>query len=299
MAPESQTSRATAYGLAAIVAWGITTGLLRIIGESFGAALGTALYCTLGAGLLWIFRRPKSLRDLPAPYLWVTGALFVIYNVSFGLSLGFAKDANQALEVSIVNYLWPTLMVAFSVALPPWRKVGWTLIPGILLAVIGIGQVVSGDAGLNPSKIVENVSTYPLPYALGLCAAVSWGLYSVLAPRLAKGHDGITVFFTATAASAWLVYAAVGEAIPAAVDARAILALLAGAVLVSVGYACWNVGITHGNLTLLASASYATPILASGSGALLLGATLGWAFWQGVALVTVGSLLSWWATRRN
>lgn len=52
MAPESQTSRATAYGLAAIVAWGITTGLLRIIGESFGAALGTALYCTLGAGLL-------------------------------------------------------------------------------------------------------------------------------------------------------------------------------------------------------------------------------------------------------
>jgi hypothetical protein len=50
-------------------------------------------------------------------------------------------------------------------------------------------------------------------------------------------------------------------------------------------------------MMILASASYATPVLSSAVAATLLGTTLPVAFWQGVALVVAGSLLSWHATR--
>jgi drug/metabolite transporter (DMT)-like permease len=297
MLSEKPTRRGTLMGLSAIMSWGVLTVLIRLIGESFGAALGTALYCTIGAGLLWIVRRPKSVRCLPACYLWGAGTLFVVYNVCVGLALGLAKDSNQALEVSLVNYLWPTLMVLFSVLIPPRRRIGWSLVPGTLLAITGIAIVVSGDAGPSLSAIARNVSAHPLPYALALCSGVSWALYSVLTPRLARGYDGTTLFLTGAAGGAWLVYAMVGEQAPGPPSIRDIAVLLAGALMTAAGYVLWSTGLTHGELRLLAPASYATPVLTSGAGIVILGATLSLAFWEGVALVTVGALLSWRATR--
>ncbi|MOA50751.1 Aromatic amino acid exporter YddG [compost metagenome] len=63
------------------------------------------------------------------------------------------------------------------------------------------------------------------------------------------------------------------------------------------GYALWNVGILKGNLTLLATASYFTPVLSTFFAALWLSTRLTASFWQGVAMVTAGSLLCWVATR--
>ena len=63
------------------------------------------------------------------------------------------------------------------------------------------------------------------------------------------------------------------------------------------GYALWNLGILKGNLTLLATASYFTPVLSTFFAAVWLSTALTAAFWQGVAMVTAGSLICWAATR--
>jgi drug/metabolite transporter (DMT)-like permease len=68
-------------------------------------------------------------------------------------------------------------------------------------------------------------------------------------------------------------------------------------VALGLAYAAWNVGILHGNVSLLAAASYFTPVLfrAGGDPAQRRAVVV---FWQGAGMVCLGSLLCWYATRR-
>ncbi|MBK7822240.1 MAG: aromatic amino acid DMT transporter YddG [Tessaracoccus sp.] len=288
--------RATLSGLLAIVLWATVVGLTRLVTESFGATLGNALICTFASVALWATRRPGRLRDLPLRYLVVCGGLFVLYQICMGLSVGFARDAHQAIEVSIVNYLWPTFTVLLAVALPPKTKVGWVFAPGVLLAVAGVVWVIGGDAGLDPGRMATNLAGNPVPYALALAGALSWAFYSTLTPRLARGADGITLFMTASAVAGWALHLVGGGSLARVPTAGGIVALGVASVVIAAGYAFWNTGVLRGNLPLLASASYATPVLSAATASLLLGAALSASFWQGVVLVTVGSLLGWRAT---
>jgi drug/metabolite transporter (DMT)-like permease len=53
-----------------------------------------------------------------------------------------------------------------------------------------------------------------------------------------------------------------------------VIKLVMCAVALGFGYAAWNVGILHGNVSLLAAASYFTPVLSSALAAVLLSAAL-------------------------
>lgn len=74
--------------------------------------------------------------------------------------------------------------------------------------------------------------------------------------------------------------------------------LLTGIVMGS-GYALWNVAILRGNMLLLATLSYFTPVISTLFSSLILGVVLGLSFWQGVIMVTLGSLICWWVTRES
>ncbi|KAB7790149.1 drug/metabolite transporter permease [Bifidobacterium leontopitheci] len=115
----SPSVRATMVGLMAILLWSLMTGLVRVVADSFGATLGSALIYTCGAALLLTFRRPAPLRTCPRIYLIVGGLLFVFYESSISLSIGLASSASSSVEVSLVNYLWPTMMVLLAAAFVP------------------------------------------------------------------------------------------------------------------------------------------------------------------------------------
>lgn len=63
------------------------------------------------------------------------------------------------------------------------------------------------------------------------------------------------------------------------------------------GYALWTVAIIRGNMLLLATLSYFTPVISTLFSSVILGVVLGVSFWQGVVMVTIGSLMCWWATK--
>ncbi len=65
-----------------------------------------------------------------------------------------------------------------------------------------------------------------------------------------------------------------------AVSWPVVIKLMTVSVALGLAYAAWNVGILHGNVSLLAAASF-TPVLSSALAAILLSATLSWSFWQG------------------
>lgn len=54
-----------------------------------------------------------------------------------------------------------------------------------------------------------------------------------------------------------------------------------------------------GNVTLLATLSYFTPVISTAFSSLLLSTALSFSFWQGVMMVTGGSLICWLATRQK
>jgi drug/metabolite transporter (DMT)-like permease len=120
-----------------------------------------------------------------------------------------------------------------------------------------------------------------------------WAAYSVLTRRHAQGQNAVPLFLLATGALlwAWFGLSAATAALlahrpgPGADPGR----------FAAASFSCWNHGVQHGNMGLLAALSYTTPVLSAALGSLWLGVTLTPAFWQGVACVSAGSLLCWWA----
>ncbi len=286
---------ATSLGLLAVLLWGTVVGLIRSVSESFGPVGGAALIYTTGSIFLVLLLGLPRLRTFPRSYLIVGSLLFVAYEICLSLSLGFAANRGQAIELGIVNYLWPCFTVILAMLINGQRANAWVA-PGILLSLGGIVWVVGGSGGLSWERTVANVSSNPLSYGLAFSGAVIWALYCNVTRRYADGKNGVTLFFMLTAVALWAKYL-LGDEPALAITWPATLELCVTGGAMAAGYALWNVGILKGNLTLLATASYFTPVFSTFFAAVWLSTRLAPAFWQGVALVTAGSLICWAATR--
>ena len=265
----------TVIGLFAIVLWGFMAGLVRLVADAFGATLGSALIYTVGGILLLLTRRPKPLFQAPRRYLLLGGLMFVTYEASISLSIGLATTAEQSVEVSLVNYLWPTLLVLFTAALSKRQGALWQALPGAIIATVGVAMAVGGNS-LDVQSALRNIT-----------------------PTMSDGYDGTTIFFCCVAVALWIIHFASGDGLPAqAPGIGGYVALIACAVSIAGGYACWGYGMLHGNMETLAVGSYATPVFSTASSTLLLGVALGLPFWIGVVLVVTGSLLNVWFSRR-
>ena len=290
-------SRATAVGLMAIVLWSFMTGTVRIVAESFGATLGSALIYTVGGVLLLVFRRPAPIREFPKKYLIIGGLLFVFYESSISLSLGLASTAASSVEVSLVNYLWPTMMVLLAAGVSRRRHAVWKVLPGAIVATVGVALAVGGNSGLDWQAAAGHIADNPLPYVLAFAGALAWSVYAVFTPAWSHGVDGTSVFFPCVAVALWIIHFASGQGWPA--EPPSLVAWLFVFIAAGGGYACWGYGILHGSMERLAIASYATPVLSTGASAVLLGLALSLPFWCGALLVAAGSVLNYLVSARR
>lgn len=287
--------KATLIGLIAILLWSAIVGLIKNVSEGFGPVGGAALIYSASAILLMFSVGMPNLRSFPRSYLIIGSALFVCYELCLSLSLGFTHSGRQAIEVGMVNYLWPSMTIVLSLIVNR-QKASPIIIPGVLLAVAGITRVLSGDHGFSFSEMVNNVMDNPLSYGLALSGAVIWAVYCVVTRKIANGSNGITLFFILTALTLWIKFLLSPQ--PAFQYSTEVwISLALAAMAMGFGYAAWNVGILHGNVTLLAAASYFIPIISSMLAAFILRSHLTISFWQGTVMVSLGSLLCWWSTR--
>src|SRR5699024_4594712 len=125
-----------------------------------------------------------------------TCALPISTDVCAGLAVALAADADQAVEVSIVHYLWPTLTVLLSTLVVGRRGAFRLVLPGALLA---------------------------------MTAALAWSSYNVFSPALAKGRDGITMFFTGVGLALWIIHLVAGASTPDHVPWTGYVALVGAA----------------------------------------------------------------------
>lgn len=286
--------RATLIGLTAILLWSMTVGLIRSVTEQLGTTSGAALIYSVSALLLVAVKGWPRPGELPRRYLWLGGALFIAYEALLALAIGMAHSRSQSLEIGMINYLWPCLTLVFAVLFNGQRARIW-LWPGALLSFAGVVWVMKGDGQGSPQQMLANIMDNPVAYGLALLAALLWATYCTVARRDGGGKNGVTLFFLGTALVLWLKYAVAPQPDWQMTFSGTWQLLLLGAATAT-AYSCWNTGIQHGNLTLLATASYFTPVLSALVSCAWLGLVPGAGFWQGVVMVTAGSLICWRAT---
>lgn len=287
------TRRNTLLGLVAILFWSTTIAFSRSLTEQLGTFTAAALIYIF-AGLFGLvlehvqFGGLQKLARVPRSYLLVCGGLFVLYMTALYLAVGLAATRIQVIIVGLINYLWPALSLIFSV--PLLRRRASALLPvGILLALAGTWLATTSD--LNTIELMQDRGSL-VPYGMALVAAVAWALYSNLGRRMGEENEsgavplfllasglllgGIRLFVTET--SHWT---------PAAVAELAYMALFPG----MLAYILWDIAVRKGEIILVTSLSYLTPLLSTLVSALVLNIRPGAAVWLAAGLVIAGALV--------
>ncbi|EMF4708523.1 MULTISPECIES: aromatic amino acid DMT transporter YddG [Providencia] len=287
---------ATFYGVVSILLWSTIVGLVRSASENFGAVGGAALIYSLGTAILVVFMGFPKIRAYPKRYLIWGTLLFVSYEMCFVLALGLAKDRQQAIELGMVNYLWPSFTIALAVL---FNRQRFTLLLGIglLLAFAGLIWVISGDQPISVAAIADNISSNPLSYLLAFIGAVLWAFYSNVTKRISGGNNGMVLFFLLTAIGLWILFAFEPNK-QFNISWLSITLLLVASLATGGANALWTLAVIRGNVALLGTLSYFTPVISTAFSSILLSTALTLGFWQGVVMVTLGSIICFLATRR-
>ncbi len=289
---------ATIGGLFSILLWSYTIAFTRSISEHLGPVYGACYVYLISAvfGLINVLRTPKQrskLKNLPGRYLLGCGSLFVGYMLCLFLAVGMAENRSQAVEMGLINYLWPAFILLFSVPILK-NRASWLLLPGTALALFGVYLVLAGGGSHSWHAMLNNLSTNPIAYLLALFAALSWGLYSNLTRKWVgpdQAGGAVPFFLAATAIALFVMNFFVDEPRNWSLQVTGEVAALAFITLMA--YSLWDNAMRQGNTILLAASSYMTPLLSTIVSCVYLSVAPTPALWVGCGLLIAGSLISW------
>src|SRR5699024_6485148 len=131
---------------------------------------------------------------------------------------------------------------------------------------------------------------------LGFIAAILWGIYCNISKRYGDGQNGVPLFFGGVALALWLKFL-IGDQILIFPDTpRPYIEMVVAGVIIGSSYSFWEYGIQHGNMIVLATLSYFTPLLSILFSSIWLEVTPTMNFWLGAIIVTLGSFLAYLST---
>ncbi|WP_458094894.1 aromatic amino acid exporter YddG [Roseomonas sp. WA12] len=242
-------SAPTLSGIGALVLWAFLALLAR-----FGAGLPplqvTAMaFCTAGLlALGWLALRGQlgALRQPPIAWVHGVGGLFG-YHALYFAALAWAPPV----EASLINYLWPLLIVLLSAPILGMR-LGPRRLGGVALGFLGCALVVGPGAAFPPGAAPG--------FLCAAAAALTWAVYSVTARRLSTvPTEAVAGFCLASGILATLAHLGFETTvIPSARQWAA--AVLLGLGPVGAAFFLWDVGMKRGDPRLLGTLAYAVPV---------------------------------------
>ena len=260
MRPNAQqaTRTATLVGFGAILLWA-SLALLTTIAEPppfLGVAVAFSVAAALGMGKRLYAREPVFAAWRQPLAAWALGLVGLFgYHACYFAALSLAPPV----EATLVNYLWPLLIVLFA-GLLPGERLRWFHLAGAALGLVGCVLIVA-PALEAPASAAQN----PLAgYAFAAAAALLWAGYSVLSRRLADvPSDAVAGFCAGTAALAWACHFLFEPPFAGDAAAWAIMAAM-GLGPVGLAFYLWDIGMKRGDIKALGAASYLTPLLSTG-----------------------------------
>jgi drug/metabolite transporter (DMT)-like permease len=249
---------ATLIGFSAILQWSTIIGLLKKVTSSIGADLAVLFMYSFSAVLLFALFRIPNLKQIPRKYLFGATALFVVYEICFSYAIALAQNAQQAIEISLVNYLWPSMTILMLILFKELKFNKWVIL-GLGISLAGVFYIQTGNGAIDLATVISHMQSNPLSYGLAFIGASLWSLYCVVTKKYSQGHNPISLFFIATSAVLWLKMLILHPEQFAQiihVDATTLMYMLMVSTVTGLGYAAWNIGINRGNITMLVTLSY-------------------------------------------
>lgn len=255
MKPEGSRARATLKGVFAIVLWS-SLALLALVTRDLPTF--EVLAITFAIGGLTSLLMPTAQPGFSARWRqpWAAFALTVVglfgYHALYFVAFRFAP----AVEVNLINYLWPLLIVVFAMLMPGASVNRWQ-IAGSLTGLSGVALMMTGGSG------TELSARHLTGYGCAFAAALVWSSYSVLnrrfhaVPSSSLGASCMTVALLAA-----LVHLTFETTVVPNVWQCAFL-LLMGLGPVGIAFRLWDQGTKHGDLGVLGTLSYAAPVLST------------------------------------
>ncbi len=249
--------RATLVGSISIFLWGTLALLTKLTGgviPPFQLLAMTFALAFLLMALRWLKQGHLGLRYLRQPPLaWGLGVGgYFGYHFCYFVAMSKAP----AVEVSLLAYLWPLLIVLFA-ALLPGERLRPRHLGGALLALLGCWLLIGGGRSDFSGAHLQG-------YLFALACVFIWSSYSV-ASRLVRQvpTDAVGWFCAVTALLALLCHWQGEETVWPATTGQWLGVLGLGLGPVGIAFFTWDYGIKHGNLQLLGVLAYAAPLIST------------------------------------
>ncbi len=273
---------ATLLALLSILVW----SSLAILNSRVNAlppflAVGVALCVGALVGL----PRAREWRVPPLTLAVGVGGIFGYHALLFA-----AFRIAPAVEVNLINYLWPLLIVLLSPAFLRGFRLGPRHVAGALLGLAGAALIVSGG------KLRPDAASLP-GYLLAAAAALAWASYSLLTKRLPPFPTGAVGGFCLISGLLSLgVYfmgggGAPGTQAPPLQALDWLFLVLLGLGPMGGAFYAWDAALKRGDPRVIGALSYLTPLLSTLNLVLLGGKRLSPVAGLAMALIVAGAVL--------
>jgi len=253
--------RSTIIGSLAVPIWGTFAVLVTLTENRIPPFQMLAMTFFIAFSVMmthWLYHGHlgfEFIRQRKLAWMIGVGGLFG-YHLFFFIAMANAP----AVEASLLNYLWPLLIVLFS-SLLPGEQLALRHVLGALLALFGCWLLITGQG--DGTKNGFEMQYLP-GYIAGVIAAVLWGAYSVSSRLVKEVPTGAVGWYClATSILATLCHIAFEQTIwpNGWIQWLGVLGLGLGPVGVS--FFLWDRGIKHGNLQLLGVFAYGAPLIST------------------------------------
>lgn len=247
---------ATLVGIVAILLWSLLAPLtvyaaglptFQLLAMSFGVAFlgGLVALGLRGRAALAQLRQPW------APWMTAFAALFGYHALYF-----YALAAAPAAEASLINYLWPLLIVLLA-ALLPGESLSARHVLGSLLGMGGTALIVLG-------REASGAGSAPVAgFAAAAAAALVWSSYSVFNRRFEGTPSAMIVGVCgAVAVAGALLHGALEETVVPSIG-QAMAVLLLGIGPTGLAFLAWDHATKRGHIAMLGVLSYMAPLLST------------------------------------
>jgi drug/metabolite transporter (DMT)-like permease len=287
-------NKGTLLGMLAVLIWSTNVAFSRSLIESLGI-LTSGAFSFILAGLtamLYLWVTKGSLRSLiqpPRVYLLWGGLLFVVNNIALNCAVGLAVNRTQVVAVALLNYLWPTFSLLFSI--PILKKRARFYLPlGILVALGGVWlAATNGDLSILAEIFRSGASIGA--YLLAFIAALTWGIYSNVSHRWGSQDDlgAVPLFILVSGLCMAVMRLFIPEVTVWSVPAVWNLAYMT-VFPTMLAYIFWDYAMRRGQAVTVMALSYLIPLFSTIISVLVLGVAPSPSLWLAALMVIGGAL---------
>jgi drug/metabolite transporter (DMT)-like permease len=247
-------SISTLIGFGAILTWAFLALLSTAAGPIPPFQLAAMAFFMGGmVGVAsWVFR-PHAILSLRQPWpVWALGvAGLCIYHCAYF----FAIQSAPPVEVSLIAYLWPLLIVLFAAFLPG-ERLRLHHVVGVVLGLLGAAAIITKGGSLSLTGGLMR------GHFLALFCAFVWSSYSVLSRRFGQVPvDVVAGYCMITSLVSLALHVGFEKTVwPQSASQWAAIAVL-GTVPLGAAFYAWDWGCKHGDIMVLGALSYVAPLL--------------------------------------